>query len=234
MYSIFILENSIFTIGNFADACDFFSDVASMSVRPQSTPKKMPHRKTRVYRFECCVGRMASADLWDIEDQLDKMSEKEKEKCLVDLIQKNSSCSGQTVSLKGVTLCKLCCLNLFGTTKEAWEKLRRRKPSGILKTPRRKPKEELAQAWLRRFLQDYGQHSPTPTKKTFIQGFTKVQIHRQFLTDFSAKGYCKESLLQFSRFSTLIKKMRISLGKVRNETILLSNSSLIYILNYIS
>jgi hypothetical protein len=210
-------------MGNFTDACDFFSDVASMSARPQSTPKKNPCRKTRVYRFECCVGRMAFADLHDIEEQLDKMSEKEKKKLLVDLIQKNSSCSGQTISLKGVTLCKPCCLNLFGITKVEWEKLQRRQPFGIPKTPRRRPKQEFAQAWLRRFLQDHGQHSPTPTKKTFVQGFTKIQIHREFLKEFTAKGYCKESLLQFSRFTTLIRKMKVSLGKVRNKSVIFSN-----------
>ncbi|CAG0902101.1 unnamed protein product [Darwinula stevensoni] len=113
--------------------------------------------KNRIYRYKCCLGKMEIGDLHEMEEVLTKMTKKDKMKLLVDLISQNSSRSRKTVSCKEVE----------------WVKLQRRQISQIPKCQRRKPKKEFVHVWLWNFLSLHGQHSPCPTKKIFVQGFTE-------------------------------------------------------------
>ncbi|CAG0899464.1 unnamed protein product [Darwinula stevensoni] len=89
----------------------------------------------------------------------------------------------------------------------------RRQESHLPKQPRRKPKLEFARAWLMNFLTLHGQHSPCPTKKIHVQGFTIKQLYRHMQESCVAKGCLKENLLKYVRFTSLVKDMNISIAK---------------------
>ncbi|CAG0899577.1 unnamed protein product [Darwinula stevensoni] len=177
----------------------------------QSTPKKS-RRMRSDYRFECCIGMMATRDLLDTECEMEEMSAKEKETFLAPLIQENSSCHRQTVSYKGASLCIDCFMNLFSLPKEQWEKLRRRKKSAVPKRIRTSPKVEVAEAWMTNFLRWHGQHSPCSTKMIYVQGYNAKELHQLMICSLS-KGIPKENLLHYTSFTVLLKKMKVSFGK---------------------
>ncbi|CAG0901984.1 unnamed protein product, partial [Darwinula stevensoni] len=141
------------------------------------------------------------------------MSQGEKRKFLSRLIEENFSQSRQSFSYKGISLCTLCCLTLFNVTEKEWNKLQKKKPGLLLRRQRRKPKEEIAEAWLRNFLDHAGQHSPCPTNKIYVQGYTARMIHREMVQQLTSKGWDPKKILQYTSFTLLLKKLRISLGK---------------------
>ncbi|CAG0891302.1 unnamed protein product [Darwinula stevensoni] len=87
------------------------------------------------------------------------------------------------------------------------------KTETLAKQPRRKPKLEFARAWLMNFLTPHGQHSPCPTKKIHVHGFTIKQLYRLMQESCVAKGCLKENLLKYVRFTSLVKDMNISIPK---------------------
>ncbi|CAG0903823.1 unnamed protein product, partial [Darwinula stevensoni] len=141
----------------------------------QSTPRKSQRMRSD-YRFECCIGIMATRDLLDTECEMKEMSAKEKETFLARLIQENSSCHRQT---------------------EQREKLRRRKKSAVPKRIRTSPKVKVAEAWMTNFLRWHGQHSPCSTKIIYVQGYNAKELHQLMICSLS-KGIPKENLLHYT------------------------------------
>ncbi|CAG0899621.1 unnamed protein product [Darwinula stevensoni] len=71
----------------------------------------------------------------------------------------------------------------------------------------------IARAWPMNFLTLHGQHSPCPTKKIHVQGFTIKQLYRHMQESCVAKGCLKEILLKYVCFTSLVKDMNISIAK---------------------
>ncbi|CAG0896668.1 unnamed protein product [Darwinula stevensoni] len=111
---------------------------------------------------------------------------------------------GQQNHLMGLLSCPL---------HKEWNKLQRRQRSHFPKLPRRKPKAEFARAWLMNFLTLHGEHSPCPTKRIYVQGFTMKQLHRNMQEGCVEKGCPRESLLKYVRFTSLLKDMNVSVAK---------------------
>ena len=177
----------------------------------QSTPKKS-RRMMNEYHLECCIGMISTRDLLDTERNMEEMSAKET--FLSRLIQENSSYHRKTISYKGVSLCTDCFMNLFSISRELLEKLRRRKKTTAMKNPRTSPKTEVAEVWMRNFLRWHGQHSPCSSKMIYVQGYNAKELHQLMICSLS-KGIPKENLLHYTSFTALLKKMKVSFGRVR-------------------
>ena len=184
----------------------------------QSTPRKNRPLRQKV-RVDCCMGMLGTRDLRDTQVLVDQMSVKDKKKFLHRLIQEHSSCSKRTISYKGTTLCQECCFNLFHVTKKEWRKLEGRKKSKVSATKKMNRKQELAEAWLRNFLRCHGQYSPCASKMTYVQGYNAKKLHHQMIASFD-KSIPKGTILKYSAFTLLLKKMKISFGKVRHRLML--------------